>query len=437
MKGGRDLCWWLLVVASCLLLVGYFISPTFLFLPEEIDVGPAVLKVRVKRVADLNYPPTFFGKVEAKRGELAWQSAQIKIPHLTSPLVQEGGKFLPSAKQGGDEEGGKVEVGTKLLLSCKQLSPGRAGVVWCRSPKILSVAPPPLWRQKLNRLAEKVGELWQTALPGPAGGFAEALLTGNERRLGPAVRDDFRRTGLQHVLALSGYNVTVLVVWLGWLLGALGLSRRSRLSAVILFLFVYTIMTGASPSLVRASLFGGLALLSRESGLLIRPWRLVWLTLLATLWLDPLQLWSVSFLLSYSAFVGIVCLAPALEKFIPSWIVPTISASLTTFPVLVLTFGQWSWMSLPANLLLAPLWPLTLFMAWSGSVMLWLTSAGWWLGLWRFVLQGTLGMVSLMGLAPSPLVDVPNWGWPLAAIWYSGLVWFISRYASCQRRKMC
>ena len=234
----------------------------------------------------------------------AKQSQNVMLERSDS--IHGFGSYRPAAS--------RMTVGSRLELSCKSFSPGRVGVVWCRNPKILSAESPSRLRQGLNRLSEKVGELWQAALPGPAGGFAEALLTGNERRLGPAVRDDFRRTGLQHVLALSGYNVTVLLVWLGWLLGAGGLKNKWRLIALSLFLFSYAALTGFSPSLVRAALFGAVALWSRGFGMIVRPGRLVWLTGLVTLWFDPLQIWSVSFLLSYTAFAGILCLAPSLEK---------------------------------------------------------------------------------------------------------------------------
>lgn len=379
--------------------------------------GAITFEVQITRIAQLKYPPTFFGQVKDLKGELAWQTY---------------GKVIG-------------EVGSKVLVTCSDLTPGTQGLVWCAKPKVKLLSQPSWWQNWTSNSLDQIGRGWQKVLPGSAGGFAEALVTGDEHNLGSVTRDNFKRAGLQHVLALSGYNVTVLLVWLGWLLSFCGLKRLWRFGGMAVFLIFYTALTGFSPSLVRAAIFGGLALWTRELGSLIRPWRLVLLTGVMTLLINPLQLWSVSFLLSYGAFFGIVCVSPALEKFVINWpgadlwrwSIPTLAATLGILPIIFLSFGQWSWISLPVNLLLAPLWPLALLLAWLGTIFLPVMPIGLgWLP-WKFFFESILGLVALVSRAPSPLWTVPPLGWIAAAIWYAILGLLVVKITTCQGRKVC
>ena len=90
----------------------------------------------------------------------------------------------------------------------------------------------------------------------PRGALARGMVLGADEDIPDAMAEEFKRSGLAHLLAVSGQNVTLLAV-LAWpLLGALGLSRGSRLWAVAGLIALYVPLTGAGPSIVRAGAMG-------------------------------------------------------------------------------------------------------------------------------------------------------------------------------------
>jgi competence protein ComEC len=156
----------------------------------------------------------------------------------------------------------------------------------------------------------------------------QALLTGDRSGLTRETVAVFRRSGASHLLALSGLHAGILYLCLSKGLSLLGNSPRARRARAILVLAAtgfYTIMTGASPSIVRAFLF----ILIRETALLAgrqaEPLRVYALALTVQLALHPSVIRSVGFQLSYAAMLGIFLLYPVLEKAYP--------AAATTGPV--------------------------------------------------------------------------------------------------------
>ena len=160
-------------------------------------------------------------------------------------------------------------------------------------------------------------------IPFPSEGTApllKALLTGDRSGLSQDTVRVFRESGGAHLLALSGLHIGILYLLLSRLLWPLGNSpraRRVRYALIVLAAGLFTLMTGASPSIVRAFLF---IFLNETARLACRPrdpLRVLSTALLIQLVITPSAITSTGFQLSYLAMAGIFLLFPILEAWYP------------------------------------------------------------------------------------------------------------------------
>jgi len=203
-----------------------------------------------------------------------------------------------------------------------------------------------------------------------------ALILGDRTALDSETREQFRRTGLMHLLAVSGLHVLlvgmVLFQVLGPVLRRLGMPWRGaeagRAALTLSLLGLYMLVAGASVSVVRAVLMatlliGGL-LLQRSAHTL----NTLGVAAVVLLLVRPTQLFDVGFQLSFTAVAAIVTLQPRLRDFVPAawlerpWVragllnvVVSVGAVLGTLPVLLYHFGYASWAGIVLNLPAIPL----------------------------------------------------------------------------------
>jgi competence protein ComEC len=204
-------------------------------------------------------------------------------------------------------------------------------------------------------------------MPADQAALARGFVLGQDDRIDPATREDFRRSGLAHLLAVSGQNVMLLCL-LAWPFMALaGLPLRARLLALLALIAVYVPVAGAGPSIQRAAVMGGAGLVATLAS---RPGSRSLALLLAavlTLALNPLAAGDVGWQLSFAAVVGILLwcgrlaslLAGGADRGSPSraladGIAITVSATVATAPLMAHHFDSVSVAALPANLLALP-----------------------------------------------------------------------------------
>ncbi len=284
-------------------------------------------------------------------------------------------------------------------------------------------------RRALYAIKDRGREVIQTTLPEPHAALLTGILLGDSSGLPRQLRDDFRKTGMTHIIAISGFNVAVIIALLDQLAAPL-LPRRTAAMAIMLFIGLYAVLVGAGASVVRAALMGvvyliGLRLLGRPtlavSGLFVAAF-------LMTL-ADPHTLRNVGFQLSFAATLGLmlyagpwgggldrrlaVFLAPETRGrvlgFLREIVLVTLAAQVLVLPLLAYHFGQISLASLPANVFIVPAQTglmtaggvtLLLGLAWPGAGQLTAWVA------WLF-LEYTIEAVRLA--ARLPLASVP-WG---------------------------
>jgi len=218
------------------------------------------------------------------------------------------------------------------------------------------------------------GEIRQRASTGLAAGMpsreaelARGFVLGEDERIDESTKENFRRSGLSHLLAVSGENVTLLALLAMPVLGLLGIPLRERLLWVLGLIAVYVPVAGAGPSIQRAGVMGAVGVLAMLGGR--RSSRLYALALAAvvTLAVDPAVAADIGWQLSFAAVLGILLLARPLRRAIGSplgdgpWrqalaegLAVTVAASLATAPLIAFHFEALSTTTLVANVLAMP-----------------------------------------------------------------------------------
>ncbi len=195
----------------------------------------------------------------------------------------------------------------------------------------------------------------------PQAALLRGMVLGQDERLGEDVRDAFERSGLAHVLAVSGQNVMLLAALVLGAGAITGAGLRARLLAALALVAFYVPLTGAGPSIQRAGVMGAAGLVAALAGRPAHRWYALGLAAVATLTLNPRAVGDPGWQLSFAAVVALLALAPGLRDVLsrrmPGPVADvaaiTVAATLGTAPLMALHFDQVSLAALPANLLAA------------------------------------------------------------------------------------
>jgi competence protein ComEC len=203
-----------------------------------------------------------------------------------------------------------LSVACKLTLP-KNISPDFDYRIYLAKENIgticIPTTPPQLLNQSsletlLFRVKQSLERSLVRSVPEPESGFLAGLIFGGSQRLPQAIQDDFKKTGVSHIVAVSGYNVLIVAECLLLLGIAIGLWRRQATWCALVGIWLFAIMTGAGASVVRAATMASIVLLATQSGRLVAPWRLITLMLVLLLWINPLLLrYDIGFQLSVIA----------------------------------------------------------------------------------------------------------------------------------------
>lgn len=215
----------------------------------------------------------------------------------------------------------------------------------------------------LDAIRERASQGLGTGLSAPEAALLRGMVLGQDEAVAEDTREAFRRSGLAHLLAVSGQNVLLLctlVLAFGALTG-MPLSARLGLAAVLVVLYVP--LAGGGPSIQRAGVMGVAGLVAALAGRPASRWYALGLAAAVTLALNPLAAGEPGWQLSFAAVIGLLVLAPSLRagfvrlripELVADVVAITTAATLATAPLLALHFEQVSLVSLPANLLAAP-----------------------------------------------------------------------------------
>jgi len=220
---------------------------------------------------------------------------------------------------------------------------------------------------RAGEIRERAEDGLGRGMPAREAALARGFVLGEDEEIDAATREDFRRSGLAHLLAVSGQNVTLLALLAMPLLGALGIPLRERLVWILALIALYVPLAGAGPSIQRAAVMGGAGLLATLGGRRASRLHALALALVVTLAIDPAIAGDVGWQLSFAAVLGILLLAaPLRDALLARWgaggirrtlaegVAVTVAATLATAPLIAFYFESFSTVTLLANVAAMP-----------------------------------------------------------------------------------
>jgi competence protein ComEC len=199
--------------------------------------------------------------------------------------------------------------------------------------------------------------------------LVEGVLLGDDGGLSDSLKQAFRRSGLYHLLAVSGQNVVLLAGGVLGLCVAFGITRAWAHLAALAAIGAYVLAVGPQPSVIRAAVAGAAVSVAWLLGRLRDAWQVLLLAAIALLAWNPYTLFDAGFQLSFAAVVAIFVLGRPLTRELEGYPMPALlrpilaisaACSLVTAPLLWLQFGRVPIFGIAANALVEPVVPLLL-----------------------------------------------------------------------------
>lgn len=203
-------------------------------------------------------------------------------------------------------------------------------------------------------------------LPEPGAGLLPGLAVGDTRAVPTELNDDMRTSGLSHLTAVSGANCAIVVGAVFWLTALCGAGRRMRVASAATALAGFVVLVTPEPSVVRASVMAGVAMLAILLGRPSAGAGLLSLSAIGILIADPWLATTPGFALSVAASGALILLGPPLARGLARWMPEPIAlavsvplaAQLACGPIIALFAEQQSLVGIAANLLAAPAAPI-------------------------------------------------------------------------------
>ena len=293
--------------------------------------------------------------------------------------------------------------------------------------------------QVLFDLRQHALETLYRLFPDPEASLLAGILLGVESGISSELREAFNDTSTTHIIAISGFNITILAALVIAITGrALGMRRGAVVAAIVIAF--YTILVGADAAVVRAAIMGGLALFARFLGRLTLALASLSAAAIVMTLVNPLVLWDVGFQLSFAATLGLVLYAEPIKDWfvgvasrwmevnqarrvsapVGEFILFTIAAQITTLPLTAYHFQRLSLVSFLANPIVLPAQPPLMIlgglamlagMVWRplGQLLAWLA--------WSFP-AFTIRVVDLFAQIPSAAIDLSPISFPAVVAMY-------------------
>jgi competence protein ComEC len=279
--------------------------------------------------------------------------------------------------------------------------------------------------------------------PDPESSLLAGILLGVDTGLTRELQQAFKNTGTAHIIAISGFNISIIAGIFFALFSRLFGDRRGAAIA-ILGIVIYTFIVGADAAVVRAAIMGSLALFARQVGRRQTALNtLLAVALLMCLW-NPLYVWDVGFQLSFFATLGLILYATPfsefankiITKYIPAstgeraaqlfseFVLLTLAAQLTTIPIMAYHFQRISLVSFLANPFILPAQPAVMIL---GGLAVLLSHVWFALGqiaawiAWPFVVY-TVRIVELFDRVPHGTIFLGDFSVWFVILFYAALL---------------
>jgi len=285
-----------------------------------------------------------------------------------------------------------------------------------------------------GKFMERINRLF----PEPHASFEAGLLVGARKGIPPDLMEKFNITGLTHIIAISGYNITIIIVFVMWMLGSL--PRMTGFAVAVGTIILFTVFVGASPAVVRASIMGILGLMAlnygRQNNIHLT---ILWSAALMVLWNPKILIYDVGFQLSFAAVMGLIYVAPYFERYtqklsqafgIREAIVMTLAAQVMALPIIVYNFERLSLIAPISNLLVALAIPPAMFFGFAAVVLSFLffplaqilAYIAW--GILTYIIK----IIEITSLIPYASIDLPGMKLWMFFGYYGILILFLYWY---------
>lgn len=226
-------------------------------------------------------------------------------------------------------------------------------------------------------LREKILSCFLEHLPADNAYILYAMLFGGYRGIAPETVEAFTATGIVHILSVSGSHISLLAGFILIICKLLKLKIALQLLILSLAIFLYALLCGFVPPVIRASVMGLMTVVALALGRTKDGKHLLSLTALVMLLVNPLLLFNISFQLSFAATAGLIYIMPSLYKaldFLPrplaGGLALTLAAQLATAPLLAWYFNTLSLSSLLANLISVPILEFIILLGLNTTILL-------------------------------------------------------------------
>lgn len=235
----------------------------------------------------------------------------------------------------------------------------------CNYPKvkIISSHQGNYFKENIFYFKSYLSSLINKNLPEPQASIFSAMILGLKKQIPENILENFNKTGTSHVLAISGLHITIILTIFTNILLSLYLSRKQSLLIIIIFLLFFLTLIGFPPSALRASLMALVVSFALVFGRLNSAYNSIFLAACLMVLFDPSIIYEVSFQLSFSATLGIIFFSPYFNKVLffvsdflslRSSLALTLSAYISTLPLIIFHFRTISLVAIMVNILVVP-----------------------------------------------------------------------------------
>jgi len=283
------------------------------------------------------------------------------------------------------------------------------------------------YRKYANNLIKKI-------FPQPQAGIVSAMTLAIKSDISEEILEAFNKTGVRHIIAISGMHLTIVAVTLMSVLLVIGLNRNYAFYFSLLGIIFFVALVGFPPSAVRASVMSGLILFAVKVGRLSNAGNaVIFAGILMLLYNPNLLRYDTGFQLSFTAVFGIIYIFPKLDNLFEKYsnalniktiFLITISAQVAVLPIIINNFGSFSLLSIFTNVLILPFVPIVmlggLLLIIIGSVNLFIAQIlSWFI---YIILFYQIEIINFFANLPFGLVSFEKFGFLFIGVYYFILI---------------
>jgi competence protein ComEC len=294
----------------------------------------------------------------------------------------------------------------------------------------------------LKGWANQLNAVFQQIFPQPVSGFSQGIITGGQ---GVRFSNDFyealRRTSTMHLIAVSGYNVSLISRYIQRFFVWLTIHRKLIWLFSLIGVWLFIVFTGVPSSAIRAGLMISLFIIAERFSRTGKAWRVLVYALAIMLVQNPQTVFDLGFQLSFLATTGIIAASSSSQinhesSGFKSLMKETLWAQAMVFPLIAYKFGTVSLFGLAANFIILPLMPLFMVLSAAPAIF----------GLVHLVFGKILAVAALPGLLiatktiewfgswPHSSVSIPQFGWLILILYYMAMGFIVIRKISAPLR---